>query len=247
MKLWGIADQVVRLAILLAIVGGVTVALRARFVPPSFGETGHYRAEAVTIAAELPVRYAGSEICAECHDDQEELRRRSYHRGLSCEVCHGAAAAHAEDFEAQQPLVPRARGEACLACHEYLPSRPTGFPQIIERLHNPLEPCVGCHDPHDPTPPEVPSSCAACHAQIERTKAVSHHLALTCETCHEAAPEHRIEPRSHLPNKPTAREACGRCHAEGADSGAEIPRVDLDTHGPRYLCWQCHYPHHPEA
>ena len=25
------------------------------------------------------------------------------------------------------------------------------------------------------------------------------------------------------------------------------PRIDLATHNPRYLCWQCHYPHDPKA
>ncbi len=26
-----------------------------------------------------------------------------------------------------------------------------------------------------------------------------------------------------------------------------FPRIDLDTHNSRYLCWQCHYPHFPEG
>jgi hypothetical protein len=43
------------------------------------------------------------------------------------------------------------------------------------------------------------------------------------------------------------KEFCGTCHARGADSPPEIPRIDLATHGGTYLCWQCHYPHHPEA
>ena len=246
-KLWRIPDQVIRLGILLAVAIVLLIIVRIRFVPESFGETGHYRAAAVVTESELPVRYAGSQVCVDCHDEEGEIKARSYHRNLSCEVCHGPAAAHAEDFEAERPWIPRARGEACLACHEYLPSRPTGFPQIIERLHNPLEPCIGCHDPHDPTPPEVPESCAACHAQIARTKAVSHHVTLSCETCHEVTPEHRVDPRSHLAKKPVARDFCGGCHARQAESRADIPRIDLRTHGERYLCWQCHYPHFPES
>jgi ribosomal protein S27AE len=43
------------------------------------------------------------------------------------------------------------------------------------------------------------------------------------------------------------RDACGKCHAEGAKSAQEIPRVNMATHGEKYLCWQCHYPHQPEA
>jgi hypothetical protein len=247
LKFWKLPDQVIRLGILLAVAVALLVAARILFVPESFGEIGHYRADAVPIIASQQVKYAGWQVCVECHDAEGEAHRSSYHRTLSCEVCHGPAAQHAEDFEAQTPVIPRERGAVCLYCHDYLPSRPTGFPQIIERLHNPMRPCIGCHDPHDPTPPEVPESCSACHAEISRTKAVSHHAGLTCETCHEAPPEHREFPRAFTPKKPAAREFCGQCHARGADSPAEIPRVDPGTHGRRYLCWQCHYPHYPET
>ncbi|MFQ5525094.1 MAG: hypothetical protein ACE5GX_02425 [Thermoanaerobaculia bacterium] len=247
MKIWRIPDQVIRLAVVLVAAMAALWVMRGRFVPASFGETGHYRADAVVIAAAQPLRYAGWQVCAECHDSEAEVKIRSFHRTVSCEVCHGPSAAHAENFEAQMPVIPRERGAECLSCHGYQSSRPTGFPQIIERLHNPLQSCIGCHDPHDPTPPEIPESCTACHAQIARTKAVSHHLAIECETCHDAPAEHREHPRSVLPRKPTAREFCGGCHAKDADTPVAIPRVDLNSHGERYLCWQCHYPHHPES
>ena len=247
MRIWRFPDQVLRLAILLGIVVVALIAARMRFVPESFGEIGHYRADAITAVESLPIHYAGTQVCAECHEDEAAVKAASYHRTLSCEVCHGPAAAHADDYEAQTPFVPRARGQACLECHEYLESRPTGFPQILEARHNPLEPCVDCHDPHDPTPPDVPSTCSACHAQIARTKAVSHHVSLECETCHEAPPEHRTDPRSYLPKKPATREFCGQCHGRDAERRADAPRVDVTSHGGRYLCWQCHYPHFPES
>lgn len=247
MRIWRFPDQVVRLAILLSVALVAMLVLRSRFVPASFGLKGHYRAAAVEVVAQQPLRYAGSQLCVECHDQEGEIKNASYHRGLACEVCHGAAFLHTEDPEAQTPAIPRERGAACLYCHDYLPSRPTGFPQIIERLHNPLEPCIGCHDAHDPTPPQVPEACSACHAQIARTKSVSHHGPLACETCHEVAPEHREQPRAFLPKKPTSREFCGQCHASRAEAPATIPRVDFASHGERYLCWQCHYPHDPEG
>ena len=247
MRIWRVPDQVIRLAVVLAVAVVLLVVARDRFVPESFGEEGHYRADAVDVVAAQPVRYAGAQVCVECHDREGEVKSRSFHRPVSCEVCHGPAAAHADDYESQQPRVPRERGAECPSCHEYLSSRPTGFPQIIERLHNPLQACIQCHDPHDPTPPQVPETCAACHAQIARIKAVSHHVTLSCETCHDAPAEHREDPRSHLPRKPTTRDFCGQCHARDADSPPGIPRVDLRSHGERYLCWQCHYPHHPES
>ena len=42
---------------------------------------------------------------------------------------------------------------------------------------------------------------------------------------------------------------CGKCHAKDArDKMAKnAPKVDLGTHGEKYVCWQCHYPHSPEV
>lgn len=236
-----------RLVILFAIAAVALLWVRHRFVPPTFGKLGHYRADAVPANANMPLRHAGRETCAACHGEHDTQLAASFHRTLSCEVCHGAAKAHADDPEAQRPDIPRERGKACLYCHEYLASRPTGFPQILERSHNPMQPCIECHDPHDPTPPEVPGSCAACHAQIARTIAVSHHASLVCTTCHQTSEEHRLHPRAALPKKPTERQFCGGCHDTGAGSAAAVPRVDLQTHGGSYLCWQCHYPHFPEG
>jgi len=245
-RIWKFPDQVVRLAILFAIAIVALIVVRQRFVPESFGEEGHYRADAVGVIAAQELRYAGMQVCADCHDDTTEIKNASYHRGMTCEGCHGPANDHANDPTEILPFIPTGR-DSCLRCHDYRPARPTGFPQIIENLHNPMEACMECHDPHDPTPPELPESCSACHAAIARTKAVSHHWSLDCETCHEARSEHRENPRANLPTKPTAREFCGQCHAKQAGSSASIPRIELATHGGRYLCWQCHYPHYPEG
>jgi hypothetical protein len=244
----------VRLLVLFVAATVGLVIVRQRFVPPTFGEEGHYRSAARTAIAALPLKYAGWQACVECHDEEGEKKNKSYHRTLSCEVCHGPAQDHATEAEEGsfeiRPFVPTTRG-ACLTCHSYLPSRPTGFPQILELQHHPMKPCMECHDPHDPTPPEVVELCGACHAQIARTKAVSHHSPLECVTCHEAAPEHRQNPRAFLPKKPTEREFCGGCHAKKAKQPEKltkkIRRVDLASHGGRYLCWQCHYPHFPEG
>lgn len=237
---------IARLALVAVVAVLVLLAVRARLVPDTFGDIGHYRAASLDDAAALEPHYGGLALCAECHVDEAEVKAASFHRGLTCEGCHGAAAAHANDPTSSTPHIPTGRTE-CLRCHEFLAARPTGFPQIIERLHNPLEDCAVCHDPHDPTPPEVPGECSACHAEISRMKSVSPHWSLECETCHDAPALHRENPRAYLPKKPTQREFCGQCHAIGTASAAEIPRVDMAGHGERYLCWQCHYPHSPEG
>jgi hypothetical protein len=248
--------QLIQLGVIFVAVGVSVFFLRQNFIPESFGELGHYRADAVAANAAQEIRYAGWQVCTTCHSDKVEMKNSSYHRTVSCEACHGPAADHAEDFIDHLPEVPTGR-ESCLACHSYLASRPTGFPQIIEERHNPVRPCSACHDPHDPTPPEHPQLCSACHTSIARTKSISHHAPLDCEVCHEVPPQHKEQPRAHLPKKPFAREFCGTCHAtdatppdaiRGVDLTLyEIPRIDLVTHGGTFVCWQCHYQHSPEA
>ena len=244
-------QQVRRLAVVLAVLLAVLLVARAVLVPRTFGEKGHYRAAAVDSIAVLPIHYAGREACAMCHPAEVAKKAASFHRGVACEACHGPEAAHTTDPIGHKPTAPRDRA-FCVRCHAYDPARPTGFPQIDPVLHNPVRPCFTCHNPHDPTPPHPPESCAACHGQIARTKAVSPHAQLACTTCHTADPRHGQAPRQYLPTKPATREFCGRCHAQGAPPPRELPnarppQVDLATHGERYVCWQCHYPHYPEA
>jgi hypothetical protein len=241
-----VPGHVIRLGVLAVLAIIFLFFVRQRYVPESFGELGHYRAEAIAVNADRPVRYAGMEACADCHDEIVELKQASYHRGLTCEGCHGPANDHIDDPEETRPVIPRDR-RACLYCHDYRSSRPTGFPQVIESVHHTMEACMSCHDPHDPVPPETPEFCSACHGEIARTKSVSHHWTLDCETCHETPSEHRVSPRMNPANKPRSRAFCGQCHGEDATSAASIPRVDEAEHGGRYLCWQCHYPHFPEG
>jgi len=239
-------QQVVRLGIAFAVLAIVFVAVRQGLVPDTFGEAGHYRAAAVDSIAAYPLQYAGHEECTLCHRPIAERRSASNHSGVSCEVCHGPAAGHVASPGSVRPQAPRERG-FCPLCHGYNASRPSGFPQIDPVAHNPTVPCMACHDPHAPEPPVIPGACRACHGQIASQKAVSHHAALPCLTCHEAPDEHKATPRAVRPGKPTARDFCGTCHSEDAVGPAHIPRIAMATHGEGYLCWQCHYPHHPEA
>jgi len=251
-----IPNQVLQVGAVFVVVGTCMFLVRRHFVPPTFGELGHYRAKAVELNADHPIQYAGWQACAECHDEEVAKKNSSYHRTLSCETCHGPAAAHASGEEEDNPVLPSGNG-LCLSCHRYLASRPTGFPQIIEERHEPAKLCHTCHDPHDPTPPERPESCSGCHAAIARIKSVSHHAPLDCEVCHDVSPEHFSNPRANPPRKPFERAFCGNCHAAGGRQRTEfrgvdltqydIPKIDLDTHGGTLLCWQCHYQHSPEA
>ena len=241
-----IPEQMRRLSILLFVVIAAVIAVRTYLVPKDFGEYGHYRGAPLAEAASLGVKYAGRQICVDCHDDVVDTKNAGYHKDLACETCHGPAAVHTDDPDEGQLRAPRERG-FCPLCHEYLPSRPTGFPQIVTASHNPRKPCFSCHDPHDPTPPETPAECEACHATIARTKALSDHVYVACVRCHEAPDEHKTIPRRFPPSRPMNREFCGECHAVGGPGDKDIKKIDMTSHGDRYVCWQCHYPHLPEV
>ncbi|MFB3915305.1 MAG: hypothetical protein ACE14M_01140 [Terriglobales bacterium] len=240
-------QQLTRLLIVFGVLITGLFAARYKLTPKTFGQKGHYRAVALETVKAAPVRYAGREACETCHSEIFNTHSTGHHQTVACEVCHGPAAAHTESPTENQLPAPRKRGY-CPLCHGYNPSRPTGFPQIDPQTHNPVKPCITCHNPHRPEPPHVPTECSACHAQIARTKAVSRHALLACTQCHQTPVKHKVTPALFRPEKPRTRAFCGRCHAKDANSPKEIPRVDIETHGGgRYLCWQCHYPHLPEG
>lgn len=238
-----IPEQIRRLSIVLAVVIGGTLLLRYFILPASLVETRIHRESTIQREVAKQVKFAGTTVCGECHDDIEAVKTKGFHRSLACETCHGPAVMHTEDPSAVKPFAPRER-KFCPLCHAYDPSRPTGFPQINITLHNPLKPCITCHNPHDPKPPTIPAECSACHAEISRTKAVSHHALVSCTTCHKTPRQHRLSPRLVRPTKPDTREFCGQCHREGSKR-KDAPKIDLSVHKVRYLCWECHYPHLP--
>ena len=238
-----IPDSLKRILAVFAILLIVALLVRA-ILPASMKD--HAIHVKTTLEREMarPVRYAGSEACADCHTEYA-VKKEGYHRNLSCETCHGAAKAHAENPTETKPKLPKMR-EFCAGCHTYNPSRPSGFPQINPAVHNPLKPCIQCHNPHDPKPPRVPQECSACHAEIARTKELSPHVQLECTTCHVVPREHKLTPREVRATIPSERAFCGKCHGKDA-AMKEAPKIDLSSHGEKYLCWQCHYPHMPEV
>jgi hypothetical protein len=240
-----VPEQIHRLSIVVGFILALVLVLRFAVIPGSYFSVEQHVASTVERETARPATYAGVAMCRECHDEIYEVKSRSFHRGVACETCHGPSAKHAEDPLESKPDAPRDR-KFCPVCHAYDAARPTGFPQINPTTHNPLKACITCHSPHDPTPPEAPRECSACHGQIERTKAVSAHALLPCTTCHVASEQHRTHPRSALPSKPESREFCGGCHGVGS-AEPDAPKIELASHNAPYLCWQCHYPHLPEA
>jgi len=246
-QLWHkIPEQIRHLLVPFFIIVAGYLLARCLLIPQDFGLLGHYRASSVTVNTQKPINYAGAAACAECHEQVTTAKKQGYHRGVACEACHGPAQAHTQDPENARPTITRTR-TLCLLCHEYLPTRPTGFPQVISESHNPTKPCISCHRPHDPKPPQPLKKCEACHAKIQRQLSLSNHSTLDCTSCHETPKQHYLQPRENPPKAMQNRQICLRCHDKTAPNPQEIPRIDGATHGEKYLCWQCHYPHMPEA
>jgi hypothetical protein len=140
------------LLLTIGIVGSYLVA-RHFLTPPSFGEFGWYRGDALAeIASANPV-YAGIQACQKCHSAQHAKLLQHGHKGLSCEGCHGPGQAHADNPQVKmlrEDRLPALRYGLCVRCHQANPSRPRGFKQIDGNNHYPGSKCTECHEPHLP-------------------------------------------------------------------------------------------------
>ena len=148
------AQHLIRVVIIFAAAIAGFMFVRSLLVPKSFGKLGHYRADAVEEFALLPRHYAGEPACKKCHAQQVTDKAKSSHRAISCESCHGALLAHAENPKSADNR-PRKPKEAevrafCGNCHGKSVSRPARFPQIDLEEHNRGMACNQCHQPHQP-------------------------------------------------------------------------------------------------
>jgi hypothetical protein len=145
------APQVTRIAI--AFAAGVFLfwGFRSLAVPEGFGEEGFYRMQGPGSVAAAAPQHAGMSACMDCHPDKSE---DSTHvkSGVHCESCHGPAGKHVEDWEASKPFVPSTRAD-CARCHSKVVARPSWYPQIDPKVHNPDSRCVDCHVVHQAEDP----------------------------------------------------------------------------------------------
>ena len=142
--------QIKRLVPIFLIFVTLFLVVRHLLVPDTFGELGHYRANALKDIAGKEMVYADPEDCKACHDDILETISGSEHAGLSCLICHGPGLEHAGD---PQPGNIQKRGsrEDCGKCHAYHSARPVDVIfQVDLNEHNvDFENCTDCHNPHN--------------------------------------------------------------------------------------------------
>jgi len=143
------AGHIFRVAIVFLVGGLAFLGVRASLVPKSFGQYGHYRADALADVAALPVIFAGHQACEECHVDVLETKKSGRHAHVNCEAGHGPLANHAADPGSVQPP-PLDTAVLCFRCHEANLAMPKSFPQVASGDHSAGLPCDTCHRPHSP-------------------------------------------------------------------------------------------------
>ena len=122
-------------AMLILLVGGIGfVVARQLVIPKTFGATGHYRHDSLEEYRELPAQHGGAESCRRCHKEEKYTAAAiGKHAAVSCEVCHGPVALHADGQKKiadarKTPLGDAPSYRMCLICHQDLPSRPKTQP-----------------------------------------------------------------------------------------------------------------------
>jgi hypothetical protein len=236
------------LAIIVVVMVTAALIVRACFVPETFGDFGHYRANSIDEEASRLPRHGGRAACTECHDDVAAIHAKDAHSTIECETCHGVGGAHIED-----PDVAMLRADAkadCLVCHRVLNARPGSFPQVEWQKHyqfvgveDPDIACVRCHSGHEPLFMDrdlhkarlhpLVHDCGECHvgrSDRTMTKPEDHPTIFQCDSCH-AALVTSFNQGSHT------KLQCKTCHLfikENAFSGRIVRNAD-----PRF-CLLCH-------
>ena len=106
-KIKEIPEQIKRILVIFILFLIVFIFVRSQLIPEDFGKLGHYRASAIDEIISQQLKYAGQNLCSECHDDVVADKQMGYHKNLSCEICHGPAFAHADDPTEFLPLIPQ--------------------------------------------------------------------------------------------------------------------------------------------
>ncbi|MBF8267758.1 MAG: hypothetical protein HW388_1266 [Dehalococcoidia bacterium] len=185
-----------------------------------FGEQV-YQAETEERTSLLPIQYAGSQVCSQCHQAQHRGWQESEHLTVACEACHGPGQAHVE--EGAKPSLDASR-EACGTCHNELAARPGAFPQIDLAQHNSQLACIACHNPMGTA------------RQVSLVVPTS--TATPSDTTPTPWPSGVIEPSGppRIPHSLEGRSACMACH--GSTGFKPFPADHAGRAGD--LCQSCH-------
>jgi hypothetical protein len=156
MRFSGVPPQIIRLVLLTVGIVGTYLVARHFLTPPSFGQYGWYRADALGELASRATVFPGMKACDECHSDVVQKLAKYEHKTLSCESCHGIANSAIMKAHVDNPdvKIDKRNHTPCARCHEANPSRPKWLKQVETKKHYTGQRCTECHVPHQPL--EVP-------------------------------------------------------------------------------------------
>src|ERR1700760_2448256 len=100
------AGHLFRFAGLFVLAFIVFLVVRGYVVPKSFGQYGHYRANAIAEIGARPVRYAGHEACETCHTEISDVKKKGKNEHVNWRAGHEPLAKHAEDPSSVTPVKP---------------------------------------------------------------------------------------------------------------------------------------------
>ena len=146
------------LLVFVAIISLVVIG-KILITPDSWGEYGYFRGDYIDEEAQKTMKYGTNISCVECHEEVYELKHKSSHKRLSCEICHSAVSDHVRDNKKFADM-PTKQGdpqvEMCLNCHKKIEGRPEKFPMIDHKNHldkhnvKSTHSCDQCHTVHAP-------------------------------------------------------------------------------------------------
>lgn len=201
--------------------------------------------------------FAGSESCAQCHEDKTKNFKTADHarliaRGanaaqMGCESCHGPGSIHNQSGGVRGTIVnPKKDPETCFQCH--LEKRGS----FSLPYHHPLEEgkvtCANCHNPHEgrvvkgggTSLASSDETCFKCHT-AQRGPFVFEHEAIRegCTTCHN--PHGTVNQKMLISRN---QDLCLKCHFQQQLSSTTllIQSVNHASFLSRGTCWSggCH-------
>ncbi len=157
----GYNAHVIKIAVVFFIIAGVVYPVRWVLTPSSFGDLGHFRADAINEEEAILPKHGTNNSCLSCHEYEFEKHGNGLHKTVSCEFCHDMYTKHVENDKKIANMEVKEGKEIttlCLRCHnDAIMARPGTMIKTIampdhlkDQKVNEQHACNQCHYVHNP-------------------------------------------------------------------------------------------------